>query len=61
MQIEFFKLKFMKSEKNLFMKKNIDEEIRSIIRKKKEENSALKKLLIALEDAKKTQQLKNNA
>ncbi|MEZ5082805.1 MAG: hypothetical protein R2750_05085 [Bacteroidales bacterium] len=32
--------------------KNIDDEIEKYIRKKKEENSALKKLLVALEDAK---------
>mgnify|MGYP003702711453 FL=1 len=41
-------------KKQFQAKKNIDEEIRVYIKKKKEENSALKKLLNALENAKKS-------
>lgn len=40
--------------------KNIDDEIEKYIRKKKDENSALKKLLVALEEAKKGNSSKIN-
>lgn len=47
----------MKEMKKQDQAKNTDEEIRSYIKKKKEENSALKKLLNALENAKKNENL----
>jgi hypothetical protein len=46
-------------DKTITMKKNFDEEIKFYIRKKKEENSALKKLLSALESAKRNAGVKN--
>lgn len=46
----------MVPDKGAINSSNIDEEIRSYIRKKKDENSALKKLLNALESAKKANQ-----
>ncbi|MCD4695352.1 MAG: hypothetical protein K8S16_03840 [Bacteroidales bacterium] len=39
--------------------KSIDERIKNYIKKKKEENSALKKLLVALENAKKNDSQKS--
>ncbi len=44
----------MKSENIKTTKKNVDEEIRSFLQKKKDENSALRKLLVALESTKST-------
>jgi len=51
----------MKSENTISAKRNIDDEIRFFIKRKKEENSALKKLLTALENAKKNTAIKNHA
>ena len=43
----------MEYQKRTSVTGNLDEEIRNYIQKKKDENSALKKLLSALESAKK--------
>ena len=43
----------MEQQPNLSSSRNIDDEIQIYIKRKKEENSALKKLLNALESAKK--------
>ncbi len=43
----------MKNEAGISTIKNIDDEIQFYIKQKKDENSALKKLLSALENAKK--------
>jgi hypothetical protein len=51
----------MKSDKSTQAVKNIDDEIQYYINKKKDENSALKKLLSALENAKKNIEIKNQA
>lgn len=50
----------MKNEKRVLVNKNMDEEIQYYIRRKKDENSALKKLLTALENAKKNATLNNH-
>lgn len=42
----------MESENKKFDKKNVDAEIRVFLQKKKDENSALRKLLVALENTK---------
>lgn len=44
----------MEYQKRTSVSVSLDEEIRNYIQKKKDENSALKKLLNALESAKKT-------
>jgi len=44
----------MEYSKRLSVSSSLDEEIRNYMQKKKDENSALKKLLSALESAKKT-------
>ncbi len=49
----------MKSDKRTLEIKNNDDEIQYYINRKKEENIALKKLLSALENAKKNATLKN--
>ena len=51
----------MKNNKNVVSDKNLDDEIQVFIKKKKDENSALKKLLLALENAKKHSVLTNKA
>lgn len=51
----------MKNNKNVSSDKNLDDEIQVFIKKKKDENSALKKLLLALENAKKHSGLANKA
>ena len=51
----------MKSEKVILEEKSMDDEIRFFIKRKKEENSALKKLLTALENAKRNTAVKNHA
>jgi len=43
----------MEYQKRTSVAVSLDEEIRNYIQKKKDENSALKKLLVALESAKK--------
>lgn len=43
----------MKNQARISTVKNMDDEIQFYIKRKKDENSALKKLLIALENAKK--------
>lgn len=47
----------MKNEAGISTIKNIDDEIQFYIKRKKDENSALKKLLTALENAKKNTRL----
>jgi hypothetical protein len=47
------KLHFMDYQKRDSVSRSLDEEIRNYIQKKKDENTALKKLLSALENAKK--------
>lgn len=49
----------MNHQKNTVVAGSVDEEIRNYIQKKKDENSALKKLLSALESAKKNNADKN--
>lgn len=49
-QLNFF---IMKNQARISTVKNMDDEIQFYIKRKKDENSALKKLLIALENAKK--------
>lgn len=49
----------MNHQKSTSVSRNVDEEIRRYIQKKKDENSALKKLLSALESAKKNGADKN--
>ena len=44
----------MESENKKVVKKNLDEEIRSFLQKKEDENSALRKLLVELENTKST-------
>lgn len=44
----------MEYSKRLSVSSSLDEEIKNYIQKKRDENSALKKLLSALESAKKT-------
>ena len=51
----------MKDEKQNLNVNNADDEIKYFIKRKKDENSALKKLLDALENAKKEAILKNRA
>ncbi|MBC8489007.1 MAG: hypothetical protein H8D45_23550 [Bacteroidetes bacterium] len=50
----------MKNKKNIDKRKNIDNEIHLYIERKKEENSALKKLLNALNNSKKSDGVKNH-
>lgn len=53
----------MKNEAGISAIKDIDEEIQFYIKRKKDENSALKKLLTALENAKKnanTKKIRHN-
>jgi hypothetical protein len=47
----------MESENKKFDKKNVDAEIRFFLQKKKDENSALRKLLVALENTKSVNQM----
>ncbi len=47
----------MESENKKAVKKNLDDEIRFFLQKKEDENSALRKLLIALENTKSTSQV----
>ncbi len=47
----------MESENKKIEKKNMDDEIRSFLQKKKDENSALRKLLVALENTKSINQM----
>ncbi|MCD4731751.1 MAG: hypothetical protein K8R74_14190 [Bacteroidales bacterium] len=49
----------MKNETGISTLKNIDDEIQFYIKRKKDENSALKKLLTALENAKKNASTKS--
>ncbi|MCD4683943.1 MAG: hypothetical protein K8R86_11720 [Bacteroidales bacterium] len=51
----------MKEEKQVSNISNSDDEIKYYIKRKKDENSALKKLLTALENAKKSATAKNSA
>ena len=51
----------MKDEKRISTINNADDEIKYFIKRKKDENSALKKLLTALENAKKSVTAKNSA
>jgi hypothetical protein len=51
----------MKNETGISTIKNMDDEIQFYIKRKKDENSALKKLLTALENAKKNTNSKSNA
>ena len=51
----------MKNETGISTIKNIDDEIQFYIKRKKDENSALKKLLSALENAKKNNTAKSHA
>ena len=51
----------MKNENTISEKKSINDEIQFFIKRKKEENSALKKLLTALENAKRNTAIKNHA
>lgn len=51
----------MKNESEISTIKNIDDEIQFYIKRKKDENSALKKLLSALENAKKNANTKSTA
>ena len=51
----------MKNETGISTIKNIDDEIQFYIKQKKDENSALKKLLSALENAKKSTNSKSTA
>jgi len=51
----------MKDEKRISNVSNTDDEIKYFIKRKKDENSALKKLLTALENAKKSATAKNSA
>lgn len=51
----------MKNETGISTIKNIDDEIQFYIKRKKDENSALKKLLSALENAKKNNTTKSHA
>ena len=44
----------MESENKKTIKMNVDDEIRFFLQKKKDENSALRKLLVALENTKST-------
>ena len=57
-KIKFY---FMKNENKISEKKSINDEIQFFIKRKKEENSALKKLLTALENAKRNTAIKNHA
>jgi len=50
----------MKNEKKIDKTKNIDDEIQLYIERKKEENSALKKLLNALNNSKKSDGVENH-
>ena len=50
----------MKNENKIDKRKNIDDEIQLYIERKKEENSALKKLLNALNNSKKSDGVKNH-
>jgi hypothetical protein len=47
----------MESESKKNIKKNVDDEIRFFLQKKKDENSALRKLLVALENTKSANQV----
>jgi len=47
----------MKSENKKTTKKNVDDEIHLFLQKKKDENSALRKLLVALESTKSANQV----
>ena len=49
----------MKNETGISAIKNMDDEIQFYIKRKKDENSALKKLLTALENAKKNASTKS--
>lgn len=51
----------MKNENKINKRKNIDDEIQLYIERKKEENSALKKLLDALNNSKKSDGIKNHS
>lgn len=51
----------MKNESEISTIKNLDNEIQFYIKRKKDENSALKKLLTALENAKKNANTSNTA
>lgn len=51
----------MKNETGISTVKNMDDEIQFYIKRKKDENSALKKLLSALENAKKNNSNKATA
>lgn len=51
----------MKNETGISTIKNMDDEIQFYIKRKKDENSALKKLLTALENAKKNTNSKSTA
>lgn len=51
----------MKNETGISTIKNVDDEIQFYIKQKKDENSALKKLLTALENAKKSASSKSTA
>ena len=51
----------MKNAAGISTIKNIDDEIQFYIKRKKDENSALKKLLTALENAKKNTNAKSTA
>jgi len=51
----------MKNETGISTTKNLDDEIQFYIKRKKDENSALKKLLSALENAKKNTNTKATA
>lgn len=51
----------MKDEKRNLNVNSADDEIKYFIKRKKDENSALKKLLNALENAKKDANLRNSA
>lgn len=51
----------MKNQSGVSTIKNMDDEIQFYIKRKKDENSALKKLLTALENAKKNTNSKSTA
>ena len=51
----------MKNETGISTIKNVDDEIQFYIKQKKDENSALKKLLTALENEKKSASSKSTA
>ena len=53
------KFSIMKNETGISTLKNVDDEIQFYIKRKKDENSALKKLLTALENAKKNASTKS--